>query len=165
MISFRIWAISSSFHRHFQIWTTMYNDSIVPMIHANPSSSTDLRGLKNDFCLVIQFDYKNIQAIKRFVKHSTKFCCATCCWLPTFFKCDITQITFTCSKSTIETLIKGAECLKLIINTSEWRQWRRLMFKMIFEYILHLFLVFLFVDLKQVNVSSVNNVFEPCTTR
>ena len=94
----------------------------VPMVHANRSSSTDVRGLKNDFCLVIQFDYKNIQAIKIFVKHSTKLCCATCCWLPTLFKGDITQVTFTCSKSTIETLVNGVECLKLIINASERRQ-------------------------------------------
>ena len=92
------------------------------MVHANRSSSTNVRDLKNDFCLVVQFDYKNIQGSKIFVKHSTKLCCATCCWRPTLFKGDITQVTFTCSESTIETLVKGVECLKLIINASERRQ-------------------------------------------
>ena len=38
----------------------------------------------------------------------------------------ISQLTFTCSKSTIETLEKGVEiCSQLIIKTLERRQWRR----------------------------------------
>ena len=36
-----------------------------------------------------------------------------------------TQLTFTCSKSTIETLEKCETCSKLTIQTPEGRQWRR----------------------------------------
>ena len=54
------------------------------------------------------------------------------------------QLTFTCSKSTIETLEKGVKYV-FIVN---------------FEHISHLFLVLPFVDFEQVNVSSDANNYQ-----
>ena len=56
----------------------------------------------------------------------------------------ITQQTFTCSKSTIETVEKRVKCFQIItIKTPERRQWRRsVVFNVNFEHISHLFLVF-----------------------
>ena len=66
-----------------------------------------------------------------------------------------TQLTFTCSKLTIETLKKGCEIwLKLTIKTPERRQWRRSgVFIVNFEYNLHPFDSASIADFEQVNVS------------
>ena len=91
------------------------------MIHANRSLSTDLYGFKNDFCLVMHFDYTNIQAIEIFVKHFIILSSAICFWLFSRFKGDTAQLTFTCSKSRIETLEKRAKNVHTL-KTSERRQ-------------------------------------------
>ena len=63
---------------------------------------------------------------------------------------SITQLTFTCSKSTKEKLEKIVTCSKLTIKTPERRHWRRfVVFIVNFEHILHLFPVFLLLTLKQ----------------
>ena len=61
-----------------------------------------------------------------------------------------TQKTFTCSKSTIETLGKELIFAKLTITTPEQRQSSRSnVFIVNFEHILHIFLVFLLLILSK----------------
>ena len=67
-----------------------------------------------------------------------------------FWACpEPTQLTFTCSKSTIETLEKCEICSKLTIKTPKRRQWHRFgVFIVIFERIFHTFFsVFLLLTL------------------
>ena len=60
------------------------------------------------------------------------------------------QLTFACSKSTIETLEKGEICSKLTIKTPERRQWHRHgVFVVNFEHISYLFLEFLLLTLNK----------------
>ena len=54
------------------------------------------------------------------------------------------QLTFTCSKSTLETLEKSEICSMLTIITPEWRHWRRSGALIVnFEQISYFFLEFL----------------------
>ena len=63
---------------------------------------------------------------------------------PIIFVYWITQQGNTCPKSTIKTLEKGVKYVK------EWRLWRRYgVFIVNFEYISHLFLVFLLLTLNK----------------
>ena len=60
------------------------------------------------------------------------------------------QLTFTCLKSTMETLEKGMKYFKLTIKTPERRQWRPSgVFIVNFEHILHVFLKFLLLTLNK----------------
>ena len=63
--------------------------------------------------------------------------------------CNITQVTFTFSKSTIETLEKKCEiCSKLTIKTPEqFRRRRSIVVNVSFEHVSQLFVVFLLVTL------------------
>ena len=62
---------------------------------------------------------------------------------------SITQLTFTYSDSTIETVIKMCEiCSKLTIKTVE-RRHHSIVFVVNFEHILHLYVVFLLLKLNK----------------
>ena len=62
-----------------------------------------------------------------------------------------TQLAFTCSKSTTETLEKGVKhSSKLTIKTPEWPHWQRFgIFIVNFEHISHLFLVYILLTLNK----------------
>ena len=63
---------------------------------------------------------------------------------------QITQLRFTYSMSTIETLERSEICSKLTIKTPERRQWRRSgVFIVNSKHILHIFLVFLILNLNK----------------
>ena len=65
---------------------------------------------------------------------------------------DLPQLTFTCSKSTVETLEKGVKlCSKLTIKTPE----RGRVFIVNFEHISHLFLVFLLLTLNRLMLAGI----------
>ena len=77
------------------------------------------------------------------------------CWLSALVD-KRTQLIFTCSKWSIETLEKGVNemCLKLTTKTPECRHWRRSSFFIVnFEHISHLFDRVYTVDFEQVNDS------------
>ena len=67
------------------------------------------------------------------------------------FKRVITQLTFTCSKWTIENLEKGVKYVQSQqIKTPEWCNWRRSgVFIVNFEHVSRLFLVFLLLTLNK----------------
>ena len=66
------------------------------------------------------------------------------CWIWLLLFVNISKLTLTCSKSTIEPVEKDEVSSKLIIKIPERRQWRRFgVFIVNFEHISHLILAFL----------------------